>query len=603
MRRPMTNHSTGLFSGRAYPARLVALAVLPLLASCAAQDATAETAASAAAPLPPTTVVEAPEVPEPEPEAPRRKRLTLEQTAGRGERVDFRGNLERYRWAPDGKHLIRGKVWIDARTGTEVQREPPPDEKLPDEKPPKSDAPSPEPWRLYAAQGVKDEKRAKQIAGTRPQKGTNGGELRASRGELWFTRDGAARRLAKRGKVRIELPALSPDGERVAFVQGNDLGVIDTATGERRELTTDGSVDILNGKLDWVYQEEIYGRGRFKGFWWSPDSKHIAFLRLDESAVQSFTVVDHVERGHFRVKPEITNYPKAGDPNPTVKLGVASADGADRVRWIDLAKHADAEPLVVRVGWTPKGDRVLFMVQDRIQTWLELCAATPGGGQTQTLIRETSPSWVSRAAAPRWLEDGTFLWMSERTGHRHVYRYDASGEPMGAVTAGEWSVGRISAIDEEQRLLWFTASESGAVNTNTYRIGLDGSGFRRLTEGEGQHAVTWNADRSLFLLRTSHLGAPPYLRLCDADGRVLRELAVSEVPHWDEYLTSTWEHHHVAARDGFELDVALLRPVPSIRMPATRSGSRPTPARTRRPSATPGTRAPGISSSRRTGSS
>ena len=275
--------------------------------------------------------------------------------------------------------------------------------------------------------------------------------------------------------------------------------------------------------------------------------------------MHDFTLIDHIEEGHFRVKPEVTRYPKVGDPNPTVALGLADSVTGE-VRWVDLAAHASEEPLVVRVDWAP-GGWLLYMLQDRIQTWLELCAADASTAASRALLRETSQGWVNRAEPARWLADGTFLWLSERTGQRHLYRYRADGTLVGAVTAGEWSVSAIDAVDEQRGLVWFTGTKDGAIDSNLYRIGLDGTGLARLTRGSGRHATTWNAARTLFLDRYSNLAEPPRLVLCDGEGRLVRALGEARAPDRDSYATSRWEKLEIPARDGFVLDAAVLPPV------------------------------------------
>ncbi|HED66888.1 MAG TPA: S9 family peptidase [Planctomycetes bacterium] len=480
-------------------------------------------------------------------------RLTLEQTAGRGERVSFSGRLPSIRWAPDGVHLREGGEWIDPIT---LERTPAPEPEKGARTPRDPDL-----WKLFASDEV-DEAHAKRVARARAKSGANGGELRKVGDELWYSRGGTARRLTDGTAGKVELEELSPDGEHVAFVRGNDLFVVDTETGALRALTRDGGEDVFNGKLDWVYQEEIYGRGTFKAFWWSPDSTHIAFLRLDESDVYDFTVIDHIEPGNWRVKPEVTKYPKVGDPNPTVSLGIASAVAPSEVRWLDLERFGDDEPLIVRVSWTPGGDRLVAMVQDRIQTWMEMLFFDAESFEATTVLRETSDSWVNRPDEPRWLADGTFLWMSERTGQRHVYHYRADGELIRAITSGPWTVDSIERIDEDAGRIWFTSTKDGAVNRNLYRIDIDGSGLVRLTPGDGTHRVTWNDAHTMFLDRVSSLSTPPRLLLVDAEGRLLSELARADMGDFERYATRAWEYHQIEARDGFRLDVALLKPVP-----------------------------------------
>src|ERR1044072_7792299 len=140
--------------------------------------------------------------------------------------------------------------------------------------------------------------------------------------------------------------AFSPDGKMVSFVRENNLYVEDLSMQRReRALTRDGSAKILNGRLDWVYQEELYGRGNFGAYWWSPDSTSIAYLRIDETPVPEFTAVDHIRCDE---KLEVTAYPKARDPNPIVKLGVVNAAGGD-TRWVDTFKYQPAALLISRV--------------------------------------------------------------------------------------------------------------------------------------------------------------------------------------------------------------------------------------------------------------
>ena len=166
-----------------------------------------------------------------------------------------------------------------------------------------------------------------------------------------------------RSPGKKEEASLSPDETRVAFVRDNDLFVVDVAAKHERALTTDGSPDVLNGKLDWVYQEEIYGRGAFRAYWWSPDSTRIAFLQLAEKAVPRYTIVDDVP---YHPEIEAYPYPKAGDPNPAARLAVVPAAGGTP-RWIDTARYG-AEHLICNVSWTPDSRQIAFQVQDREQT-------------------------------------------------------------------------------------------------------------------------------------------------------------------------------------------------------------------------------------------
>ncbi|MCH7872664.1 MAG: DPP IV N-terminal domain-containing protein, partial [Planctomycetes bacterium] len=166
-----------------------------------------------------------------------------------------------------------------------------------------------------------------------------------------------------RGRRDPDLRTPSPDDSVEAFVRDGNLYVVDTETKEERALTTDGDGVIRNGRHDWVYFEELYGRS-WKAFWWSPDSKHIAFLRSDSSALKTFTVVNEIPV-HQEV--EHNRYPKPGDPNPVVRIGIVSVEGGP-VSWVDLSEYENEEFLISRVGWLPDSKSIYFYAQDRIQT-------------------------------------------------------------------------------------------------------------------------------------------------------------------------------------------------------------------------------------------
>ncbi len=157
--------------------------------------------------------------------------------------------------------------------------------------------------------------------------------------ELWVRREGHTPIVIARGaEGEIRYDRLSSNGLWVTYARDNDLYIADTGTGRVRALTSNGGPDQFNGVLDWVYQEEIYGRGDFQAHFWSPAGTHTAFISLDESPVHEFTVVDHIEKGHFRVKAEVTNYPKVGDPNPIPEVGIVNAEqGA--TAWVDLSRY------------------------------------------------------------------------------------------------------------------------------------------------------------------------------------------------------------------------------------------------------------------------
>ena len=378
---------------------------------------------------------------------------------------------------------------------------------------------------------------------------------------------GTARvRRLTRGPAEEQMPSFSPDGTLVAFVRDHNLVVVDV--GRRREwaLTRDGHDDLLRGELDWVYQEEIYGRGNFKGFWWSPDSSRLAYLETDESPVKEFTVIDHLP---YRLGIETTDYPKAGDLNPIVRLGVIAALGGDTV-WVDLDHYTPTDMLLVSVSWSPDGEDVLFQVQNREQTWLDLNTADAVTGATTRLFQETTPAWVEANGDPTWLEDGTFLWLSERSGWKHLYHYESDGTLRTQVSDGEWELRTLHGFDEDAGWVYFSGTERSPIGSDAYRIKLDGTQLTRLTAAEGTHRVSFSPGFSRYLDTWSDINTPPQVRVHAADGTENRVVSENRVTALSDYDLSTPEFLQVTARDGFVMEAMMITPPdfdPSRRYP------------------------------------
>jgi dipeptidyl aminopeptidase/acylaminoacyl peptidase len=364
---------------------------------------------------------------------------------------------------------------------------------------------------------------------------------------------GKAVRLTKT-PAREELVTFSPNGQFVAFVRDHNLYVVDVATQAERQLTTDGSELVSNGKPDWVYGEEIYNYQ--KTYWWSPDSSHLAFLRIDDSPVPRFTVVDEIPG---RQTVENTPYPRSGDPNPRAKLGIVSAAGG-AVQWADLANYSETASLVVRAGWTPDSTQLYFYVQDRAQTWLDFCTCGPQGGTPTRLFRETTKAWVDDPGDPTFLKDGSFLLASERTGWKHLYHFDKSGKLLRPVTAGTWEVQGFQRLDEQAGWVYFIGTRDSAIAQNLYRVKLDGSGLERLTASPGTHQVNVSPKAGYFIDTNSSFTTPPQVRLHKADGSPARTLDTNPVYAREEYRFGKEELLQIKTPDGFILEGSVVKP-------------------------------------------
>lgn len=363
----------------------------------------------------------------------------------------------------------------------------------------------------------------------------------------------------------MEMVRLAPGGKSISGIRQSNLFVVDLFGKKLEQVTNDGSEDLLNGKLDWVYQEEVYGRGNFNAQWWSPDGRYLAFLKLMEEGVPEFQIIRHLP---FAQKVITQHYPKAGQTNPRVELWVHDTETGKTVP-MDITCF-DEERLIVRVDWSPDSSRLLPQVQDRIQSELMLLSCDPVSGDTLTLIEEKSDSWVNVLGAPKWLSDGTFLWKSERTGFAHIYHYRPNGELVRQISRGEWEVESIARIDEDRRELWLTGSLGRAIESHLYRIDFDGGLLVQITHEPGAHRTSISADGEYVLDRFSSVEVPGEYRLISRDGQTIRVLSEGNVPALNTFEDVEASLHEVPARDGYSMDVMVMKPVdhdPQVPLP------------------------------------
>jgi dipeptidyl-peptidase-4 len=368
------------------------------------------------------------------------------------------------------------------------------------------------------------------------------------------------------GEAREELSSFSPDGRAVAFVREHDLYSVDLGSGRETRLTADGTSKILNGRLDWVYEEEVFGRGQQRAYWWSPDSQRLAFLRIDDGPVPTYPVVDHIP---YDQEVERWDYPKAGDPNPIARLGIVAASGG-AVQWSDNARYPEADRLIVAVSWSPDSKQIVFQVQNRLQTWLDLNFADATTGGVRTLVHETSKAWLTESPAPVWLRDGSFLWVSERSGWQHLYHYAADGSLERQVTSGRWELRTLHGVDETSGWVYFSGTERNPIGSDVYRVRLDGSKLERLSQAAGSHRASFSPAFGFYIDVWSDVSTPPQVRLHRDNGSELRVIEGNRVEALDRFALAKPEFLQVTTRDGFVMEAMMIKPPnfdPSHRYP------------------------------------
>jgi len=374
--------------------------------------------------------------------------------------------------------------------------------------------------------------------------------------DLYYcTLDGTTAVRLTASPAREEQSKFAPNGQFVAFVREKNLYVVDVATQTERALTTSGGGLISNGKADWVYFEEIYGR-RWQAFWWSPDSSSIAFMQFDDSPVNEFTVVNNTTK---RQDVEQTRYPRAGELNPHVRVGTVSVAGGP-VRWVGLDGYLEGTYLITGVGWMPDGARIYFFVQDRAQTWLDFMTASVRAADPKRLFRETTKAWVDVPANPKFLSDGSFLIFSERTGWKHLYLYDKDGELKHAVTRGKWEARWLHRVDEKGGWVYFTGTRDSHIADNLYRVKLTGGKVKRLTKAAGSHRVNVSPNGKYFIDTWSNSSTPTKAALYGTDKKLLRMLDTNPAYKREEYRFGEYEQFQIETSDGFLLEASLLKP-------------------------------------------
>jgi len=373
----------------------------------------------------------------------------------------------------------------------------------------------------------------------------------------YVTADGSSAARLTSTPAEEELPSFSPDGKFVSFVRDNDLWVVDVATQTERALTTGGSDLFRNGKADWVYFEEIFGRS-WRVYWWSPDSARIAFMQVDSRAVPRYQIVNNAQ---WKQRVEDSPYPKPGEPNPRAKVFTVSVGGGTPSE-VDLSAYEAENMLVTRVFWRPDSSGVIACITNRVQTWMDVLAAPAAGGAGKVLFRETTGAWVDESPTIVFLKkDGSFLFASERTGWKHLYRYDKGGKLLGPVTSGEWECRSVSRVDEDAGVIYFVGTKDNPIGENLYRVPLAGGEISCLTTEPGSHRVNVAPKGDLFIDSWSSATSPGRVAVRSLmDGSLVRMLDTNPVRDLEKYRLGEHSHVQITTPDGFAMEATLLKP-------------------------------------------
>ncbi|KAJ6976692.1 dipeptidyl aminopeptidase 4-like isoform X1 [Populus alba x Populus x berolinensis] len=374
-------------------------------------------------------------------------------------------------------------------------------------------------------------------------------------------------------------PHVSPDGTMLAYIRESELHVLNLLYNESKQLTHGAQGNtVTHGLAEYIAQEEM---DRKNGYWWSLDSKFIAFTQVDSSEIPLFRIMHQGESSVGSEAQEDHPYPFAGASNVKVRLGVVSVHG-DSITWMDLLCGGTKEPdnedeYLARVHWM-HGNVLIAQVLNRSHSKLKLLKFDIKTGKKEVLYAEEQLPWINLHDCFAPLDKGItkysggFIWASEKSGFRHLCVHDANGTCLGPITEGEWMVEQIAGINEAAGMIYFTATLDGPLESHLYRAKLypiENNPLQapvRLTNGKGKHSVVLDHRLQNFVDIHDSLDSPPRVSLCSLfDGREIMPLFEQSftIPRFKRLELEPPKIVQIQANDGTILYGALYDPDPT----------------------------------------
>ena len=316
-----------------------------------------------------------------------------------------------------------------------------------------------------------------------------------------------------------QLAAISPDGKKVSFIYENNLYIKDLKSSNISAITTDGAVNsIINGMPDWVYEEEFALK---TGYYWSPDSRKIAYYRFDESKVMEFnmTLYEGLYPEWYRYK-----YPKAGENNARVDIYVYDlTTGTAKI----METGQDTDRYIPRIKWLPNSNEICLIELNRLQNEAKIRIADVFSGKSRVFYTETNEKYISE-----YMDDFvTFfdkgqkaLIMSEKDGYKHLYQYRVDGTMINQVTKGRWAVDKLYGFDESNGIVYFSSTEVSPLERHVYSVQLNGDKKVRITEKRGMNILQFSSGFNYYILTHSDANSPFEYSLHGKDDELIRIL-------------------------------------------------------------------------------
>lgn len=348
----------------------------------------------------------------------------------------------------------------------------------------------------------------------------------------------------------------SPDGNSVAFVRDNNLFVKNLLSGDEKQLTNDGkNNEIINGRSDWVYEEEF---SFAQAFYWSPDGKKIAFYKFNEKEVPEFsmTMFDGLYPTEYKYK-----YPKPGEKNAVVSIHVYDL-ASSAISTVDIGSEKDQ--YIPRIRWTKDANTLCVLRMNRHQNTLDYLLANARTGTSKVLMSETDKSYIDiEKEQLTFLDNGKhFINVSEKDGFNHIYLYDMSGKTLAQITKGAWEVTDIYGIDQKSGLIYYQSTENSPLQRDVYVVGLNGKGKRKISTQSGTNTASFSTTFNYYILANSSAKSPSYVSLHNSKGTVIRVLEdnAKAKAKFAEYQLSPTEFFSLTTSEGVKLNGYMIKP-------------------------------------------
>jgi dipeptidyl-peptidase-4 len=326
-----------------------------------------------------------------------------------------------------------------------------------------------------------------------------------------------AKKLEKLSDDKVMYADFSPSGDKVAYVNSNNLFVKDLSNGRTIQITTDGKLNqIINGATDWVYEEEF---GLTQAFFWSPDGKKIAFYKFDEREVKEFSM--DIFNAELYPSQYQFKYPKAGEDNSKLSIHIYNIDD-EKTTTISLNKSYEYIP---RMNWTKSNDLLYVLAMNRHQNELDFILYNTINSSSEILFSENDKYYIDVHDNTTFTDDGqSLIWTSEKSGFNHIYLVNLENGQSQQVTTGNWEVTKYHGMNQDDNKVFYTSNEEGAINKSLYRINLDGSNKTKLSEDLGTHSSTFSNGMKYYSNTYSTADTPPYISLHNHTGKKIRVL-------------------------------------------------------------------------------